>query len=43
MSSDVPGTSSGSIAPGWELVVKVDPKDPQRVAVDWERSLRLPR
>ncbi|MFW6092083.1 MAG: hypothetical protein ACODAF_09370, partial [Actinomycetota bacterium] len=33
--------SAGSVAPGKELRVKVDPDDPQRVAVDWERSLRL--
>jgi hypothetical protein len=33
--------SSGSVSPGRELVVRVDPADPQRVAVDWERSLRL--
>jgi hypothetical protein len=33
--------STGSVAPGRELVVKVDPADPSRVAVDWERSLRL--
>ena len=33
--------SAGSVAPGRELVVKVDPQDAQRVAVDWERSLRL--
>ncbi len=35
--------SSGSVSPGRELAVKVDPDDSQRVAVDWERSLRLPR
>jgi hypothetical protein len=33
--------STGSVAPGRELVVKVDPASPERVAVDWERSLRL--
>lgn len=33
--------SAGSVAPGTELWVKVDPDDPQRVAVDWDRSLRL--
>lgn len=33
--------SSGSVAPGKELHVRVDPADPQRVAVDWEKSLRL--
>jgi hypothetical protein len=33
--------STGSVAPGRELVVKVDPAVPTRVAVDWERSLRL--
>jgi hypothetical protein len=32
--------SSGSVAPGRTLHVRVDPADPQRVAVDWERSLR---
>jgi hypothetical protein len=32
--------SAGSVSPGRELRVKVDPADPQRVAVDWERSLR---
>jgi hypothetical protein len=35
--------SAGSVAPGRELVVKVDPADRRRVAVDWERSLRLTR
>jgi hypothetical protein len=33
--------AAGSVAPGRELVVKVDPADAQRVAVDWEQSLRL--
>lgn len=33
--------AAGSVAPGKELKVKVDTADPQRVAVDWERSLRL--
>jgi hypothetical protein len=33
--------SAGSVAVGRELVVRVDPSDPQRVAVDWEQSLRL--
>lgn len=33
--------SAGSVSPGRELQVKVDPTDPQRVAVDWEASLRL--
>jgi hypothetical protein len=33
--------SAGSVSPGRELRVRVDPADPQRVAVDWERSLRL--
>jgi hypothetical protein len=32
--------SSGSVSPGRQLVVKVHPEDPQRVAVDWPRSLR---
>jgi hypothetical protein len=34
--------SSGSVSPGRRLAVKVDPRDPQRVAVDWDRSLRWP-
>jgi hypothetical protein len=29
------------MTPGRTLRVKVDPQDPQRVAVDWENSLRL--
>lgn len=33
--------SAGSATPGRQLWVKVDPADPQRVAVDWDRSLRL--
>lgn len=33
--------SAGSVAPGRELLVKVDPHDHGRVAVDWERTLRL--
>jgi len=33
--------SSGTVCPGRELAVKVDPQNPQHVAVDWERSLRL--
>lgn len=33
--------SAGSVSPGRELKVKVDPTDPRRVAVDWEASLRL--
>lgn len=33
--------SAGSVSPGRELLVKVDPHDHDRVAVDWERSLRL--
>jgi hypothetical protein len=33
--------SAGSMAPGRQLWVKVDRADPQRVAVDWDRSLRL--
>jgi hypothetical protein len=33
--------STGSMAPGRQLWVKVDPADRQRVAVDWDRSLRL--
>ncbi len=33
--------STGTVTPGRELVVKVDPADRQRVAVDWEESLRL--
>ncbi len=35
--------SIGAVAPGRELVVKVDPKDRSRVAVDWEASLRVRR
>lgn len=37
----VNAASAGSIAPGRTLHVKVDPQRPDRVAVDWERSLRL--
>lgn len=33
--------TSGTVAPGRRLSVKVHPNDPQQVAVDWERSLRL--
>lgn len=33
--------SAGSVSPGRTLHVRVDQADPQRVAVDWERSLRL--
>ncbi|MPZ00315.1 MAG: hypothetical protein GEU97_20490 [Actinophytocola sp.] len=33
--------STGTVAPGRTLRVKVLPEEPQRVAVDWERSLRL--
>lgn len=33
--------SAGSVTPGRQLWVKVDPADPHRVAVDWDRSLRL--
>lgn len=33
--------ATGTLAPGRELVVKVDPEDPQRAAVNWERSLPL--
>jgi hypothetical protein len=32
--------SAGSVSPGRKLHLKVDPQDPDRVAVDWERSLR---
>jgi hypothetical protein len=28
--------ATGTLTPGRQLVVKVDPEDPQRVAVDWE-------
>lgn len=35
--------STGTVSPGRELVVKVDRADPQRVAVDWDQSLRLRR
>lgn len=34
--------SSGSVAPGRRLAVRVDPHDPHRVAVDWDRSLLWP-
>lgn len=34
-------SSAGSVTPGRVLHVKVDSVDPDRVAVDWERSLRL--
>lgn len=37
----VTAASSGTLEPGAVLQVKVDPTDPQRVAVDWEASLRL--
>lgn len=37
----VTAASAGSLSPGRELQVRVDPHDPKRVAVDWERSLRL--
>jgi hypothetical protein len=37
----VTAAGQGSLAPGNELVVKVDPDDPQKVAVDWDASLRL--
>lgn len=37
----VTAAGAGSLAPGNELVVKVDPDDPQKVAVDWDTSLRL--
>lgn len=33
--------SAGSVSSGRELLVKVDPHHHDRVAVDWERSLRL--
>ncbi|HYD40407.1 MAG TPA: hypothetical protein VEB43_06220 [Anaeromyxobacter sp.] len=35
--------SIGAVAPGRELVVKVDPRDRARVAVDWDASLRVRR
>jgi len=38
---DVHAGALGSVAVGRELVVRVDLADPQRVAVDWEESLRL--
>jgi hypothetical protein len=37
----VTAAASGSLRPGGELVVKVDPDDTSRVAVDWDESLRL--
>lgn len=37
----VTAASAGTLAPGAVLIVKVDPADPQRVAVDWDASLRL--
>lgn len=37
----VTAASSGTLEPGAVLQVKLDPADPQRVAVDWEASLRL--
>jgi hypothetical protein len=37
----VNAASAGSLTPGRKLWVKVGPADPQRVAVDWDRSLRL--
>lgn len=33
--------SAGSVRVGAQLAVKVDPQDPQRVAVDWDRSLGI--
>jgi hypothetical protein len=35
--------SIGAVAPGRELAVKVDPRDKERVAVDWDASLRVRR
>ena len=37
----VTAASSGTLEPGAVLRVKVDPADPQRVAVDWDETLRL--
>lgn len=37
----VTAASSGTLEPGAVLQVKVDPADPQRVAVDWDETLRL--
>jgi hypothetical protein len=33
--------SAGSVSPGRILAVKIDPQDRTKVAVDWEKSLRL--
>ena len=38
---NVSAAAIGSVAVGRELVVRVDQTDRQRVAVDWEQSLRL--
>lgn len=35
-------TSAGSVRVGARLPVKVDPEDPRRVAVDWDRALTTP-
>ena len=37
---ELTAASVGTVAPGRELVVRVDPEDRGRVAVDWEVSLR---
>ncbi len=34
--------AAGTVRPGATLIVKVDPADRQRVAVDWDQCLRLP-
>lgn len=38
----ITAASAGGVVAGGQLHVRVDPHDPTRVAVDWERSQRLP-